>query len=628
MGLEGIDSFEWICRCLGGRIGGFRRQSVVAMLSVSGLCEREMEKKGREMVRRCGGLPLAIVVLGGLLANRRTLKEWDMVHQSMDVYLRKGKGIGQQEGTVQDVLALSYNDLPYQLKPCFLYLGNFPEDHNIGAETLCLLWMAECLISSEDQGEGETMMDVAERYIGELAQRSMIQVKLVTDDSWWSTVKRFESFRLHDLMRDLCLSKGKTEDFLKVLDFRSRRNESSSVVGISRARRLAVFVNKDTDGSIGNVQEETTKARSLLFLNPNGGWQSLRWPPEIPDLKEFRFLRVLNLDGFDFSDKKILKGIGKLIHLRYLGFKNCHLKELPSSIGKLRYLQTLDLQPFDEIMIPNVLWKIDQFKHLYLPENLCVEDDEKLRLEGLSKLETLRNFDPSTCNVEDLVKLTSLRNFGAFVTRNLEDVQEIINYLNFVSEQLRLATLVVKTSDFCSNTGISIIHQLFGCQALHFLGLEGRMGRLPEYGSYHFSSSITRINMCMSQLEEDPLATLEKLPNLRGLILYMDAYLGTEMVCSARGFPQLRNLRFWYLHSLKKWRIEEGAMPNLLSLEINNCRDLEMIPDGMRFLTTLQKLNIYDMPESFRDRVRVIDGKEGEDFDKVRHVPSITFSIF
>ncbi|KAM7486215.1 hypothetical protein LguiA_002224 [Lonicera macranthoides] len=37
--------------------------------------ETQMEKKGRGMLKRCGGLPLAIAVLGGLLANKHTLNE-------------------------------------------------------------------------------------------------------------------------------------------------------------------------------------------------------------------------------------------------------------------------------------------------------------------------------------------------------------------------------------------------------------------------------------------------------------------------------------------------------------------------------------------------------------------------
>ena len=36
---------------------------------------KDMENLGREMVARCAGLPLAIIVLGGLLATKETLDE-------------------------------------------------------------------------------------------------------------------------------------------------------------------------------------------------------------------------------------------------------------------------------------------------------------------------------------------------------------------------------------------------------------------------------------------------------------------------------------------------------------------------------------------------------------------------
>jgi hypothetical protein len=86
----------------------------------------EMEKLGKEMVGRCGGLPLAIIVLGGLLASKPTFYEWDTVRQNINSYLRKAKGKEQHLG-VSEVLALSYYELPYQLKPCFLHLAHFPE---------------------------------------------------------------------------------------------------------------------------------------------------------------------------------------------------------------------------------------------------------------------------------------------------------------------------------------------------------------------------------------------------------------------------------------------------------------------------------------------------------------------
>ena len=71
-----------------------------------------MEELGKEMVRYCGGLPLAIVVLGGLLATKHTFYEWERVHRNIKSYLRRGKDNYEQQGSgVSDVLALSYQDL-------------------------------------------------------------------------------------------------------------------------------------------------------------------------------------------------------------------------------------------------------------------------------------------------------------------------------------------------------------------------------------------------------------------------------------------------------------------------------------------------------------------------------------
>ena len=65
-----------------------------------------MEALGRQMVKRCGGLPLAIVVLGGILAAKNTSREWDVIYKN-------DKSRRWLEDGVSKVLALSYHDLPY-----------------------------------------------------------------------------------------------------------------------------------------------------------------------------------------------------------------------------------------------------------------------------------------------------------------------------------------------------------------------------------------------------------------------------------------------------------------------------------------------------------------------------------
>ena len=94
---------------------------------------------------------------------------------------------------------MSYSDLPYFLRSCFLYCGIFPEDCEIKANKLLQMWITEGFVQ---RGE-EMVEDVAEDYLEELIHRSMIQV---ARRKWDGRVK---SCRIHDLLRDLAISKAK-----------------------------------------------------------------------------------------------------------------------------------------------------------------------------------------------------------------------------------------------------------------------------------------------------------------------------------------------------------------------------------------------------------------------------------
>ena len=158
------------------------------------------EELGKEIVKKCRGLPLAIVVLGGLLSRREaTFEEWLKVLQSAHWQLL------QDPAQCIDILALSYHDLPYYLKPCFLYFGLFPEDFESSARRLILLWVAEGFVQPRGQ---EPLEDVAEDYLVELVGRSMVQIAAKKLNG------RTKTIRIHDLLRELSIKKGKEDRFL------------------------------------------------------------------------------------------------------------------------------------------------------------------------------------------------------------------------------------------------------------------------------------------------------------------------------------------------------------------------------------------------------------------------------
>ncbi|XP_042486472.1 putative disease resistance RPP13-like protein 3, partial [Macadamia integrifolia] len=133
---------------------------------------KELKKLGKKLVPRCDGLPLAIVVLGGLLSTKdKKLSVWTKVFESAYWQLNQGP---QQ---CKDILALSYADLPFYLKSCFLYFGLFPEDHEIQSRKLIQLWATEGFV--QQRGD-QTIEDVAEEYLEELIETNMIQAARIS----------------------------------------------------------------------------------------------------------------------------------------------------------------------------------------------------------------------------------------------------------------------------------------------------------------------------------------------------------------------------------------------------------------------------------------------------------------
>ena len=166
----------------------------------------EFESLGKEMVQKCGGLPLAIVVLGGLLRTKNSLEGWKKVQK--DVSSRVSKQYG-----VEEILTLSYNDLPYYLKPCFLYISSFPENWEIPKRKLIRLWIAEGFVPTPSEGQAEeTMEDIAEQYLGELIDRCMVQVN--KRDYTGMGVK---TCRMHNVMREFCVSKAREDNFFEII---------------------------------------------------------------------------------------------------------------------------------------------------------------------------------------------------------------------------------------------------------------------------------------------------------------------------------------------------------------------------------------------------------------------------
>ena len=257
--------------------------------NVTESCPPELKEFGERMVKKCAGLPLAIVVLGGLLSSKKQLPtEWEKVLKNLQAHFSSDKG-------VDAVLSLSYIDLPHNLRSCFLYLGLFPEDQIIPTRKLLLLWMAEGFIPQKDE---RRMEDTAEDYLNELISRNLVQVVTV------SVNERATKCQIHDLVRDLCIKRAKEQTLFEI-----KKSVSSSFPS-TKSRRQGIYFDLERYAS---TKHSTPYICSLFFFTLKGHWCRLQQLDFI--CKYFKLLRVLDLEGLFVE---IPRAFGKLIHLRYL----------------------------------------------------------------------------------------------------------------------------------------------------------------------------------------------------------------------------------------------------------------------------------------------------------------------
>ncbi|CAD6252455.1 unnamed protein product [Miscanthus lutarioriparius] len=135
-------------------------------------CPKKFVEISEGIIKKCGGVPLAIITTSSFLANKLgNIKEWYEFCESI------GSGLGGNSDmeNLRKILSLSYYDLPAHLKTCLLYLNVFPEDYEINSGRLIWRWIAEDFVPP---GEGDqSLFELGQSYFYELINRSLIQLE-------------------------------------------------------------------------------------------------------------------------------------------------------------------------------------------------------------------------------------------------------------------------------------------------------------------------------------------------------------------------------------------------------------------------------------------------------------------
>ncbi|XP_047949522.1 probable disease resistance protein At1g58390 [Salvia hispanica] len=543
------------------------------------------------MVQKCGYLPLAISLLGGVLREKKSIVEWKSVNENIKAAIY---GVEEQ---IDGVLNLSYESLPYYLKPCFLLMGIFKEDEIIDAWRLYKMWIAQGMISYENIGDKEdTLMDIAELYLSELASRSIVQVEINLDYDVASRNLKYNTCKLHDVVRELCLKLGKKEHFgVQSLEYKGGKlstllQEASSHMKI---QHLVIYFRNEVEYEhiVAWGEDTWEHIRSVRLFNRIGS-DVVEFPPQsIVDFQKFKLVRDLYFFRFKFAGGKLPRGITKLVHLRSLRLQRCELDKLPSSMKNLVYMDTLDLSYSENIEVPNVFKEMLRLKHLILPiygeENIR---NYRLRLdEGVYDLETLLFFDSRCHELKCMDRMKNLRFFMA----SIYDNESLSAIMNDIMNWNKIQDIQVSIRESCDLTSERMLEKALTCPNLYQLYIISKLGKaLAESGSDFLISELRFLNLYRTEIEDDPMGILGKLPCLIILRLHKESFVGEEMRCPANSFPRLKKLTLRGLPKLREWRVESGAMPLLSKLTIGECSCLEMVPEGLSGISTLQTLVI------------------------------------
>ncbi|WVZ50561.1 hypothetical protein U9M48_001803 [Paspalum notatum var. saurae] len=587
------------------------------------------------ILKKCGGLPLAIIVVAGLVASK--LKQG--THQEMDWHLVEvGKHLSEELGNnlttegVTHILSHCYNHLPADLKTCILYLSMFPKGCCISRKCLIRKWIAEGFITEK---HGKTVEEVAEECFNELIARCLIRS---VNNSSNGKVKRCQ---IHDMVHEFIVFKSSEENFITVVGGHWHTPFPSYKV-----RRLSVHKSD-------RQEKETVERMKLSHVRSFTALESLRAIHST--LLKFQILQVLDLEGCKDLSFHQLKKICKMPQLKYLSLRRTDIDRIPKKISRLENLEVLDIRETNVRSLPASVERLQRLVHL-LAGNKKTRIALKLT-EGITKMTALQTLsgveicgssigtdkgrstnggtvtvkeptistgaeDTDGCRCFPQRFMTHLRCNAATTgftklwpvaaLENLTNLKKLTIYRlgSFSDGDDILLLSAIEHLSSCSLKFLAIDDDYTGFldsrfnssqappEHLHSLGLLGKFSQVPKWiGRLH---SLEKLTLSLTSLRTDALEVLAGLPQLFSLTFSLDAAKNDQTVLKilrkntleskgqifvpAGGFKGLKLLRL-LAPVLPSLSFLEGAMPELRRLELQ----FKMV-DGVYGLTNIVNL--------------------------------------
>ncbi|KAM3733712.1 hypothetical protein ACB098_11G157400 [Castanea mollissima] len=504
-----------------------------------------LRKIGKQIVQKCGGLPLAA----------KTLGEWTKILKSNIWDLSKGNI------SIIPALKLSYHYLPPHLKRCFSYCSILPKDYEFKKEELVKLWMAKDLLQ---QSKGNKRMEeIGEEYFDDLVSRLLFQ----------QSSNNKSCYMMHDLVNDL--AKFIFGQFCFKLE-----TDDSSV--ITRKTRHFSYVRIQFDAfKKFNVSYEANGLQTFLGFDLS--------PPEWT----WNNISAMMIDDL-LNMKELPKSVGNLKHLRYLNLSYTSIERLPNSLCTLYNLQTLLLSECESLTkLPSKMWRLVNLRHLDIAKTKL--EEMPLHMGKLRNLRSLTTFVVSKHNMSNIKELGELLHLsGALSLLNLHNVQHARDAMEVnLKDKQHLYELVIEWGHDkdSSENEINVLEHLF-----------------PKWLQDCSFSNIVYIRLanCKYCYSWPPLGDL---PNLKKLFVegfHVVSHVDREFYGSGssavKPFRSLEILSFKDMPEWQEWFLfegkdedEGGVFYNLQELCIIKCPKLSRcLPNHLPALVALQ---IEDCPQ-------------------------------
>ncbi|XP_028782626.1 putative disease resistance RPP13-like protein 1 [Neltuma alba] len=534
----------------------------------------DLVRIGKEIIKKCGGLPLAIKTLGSLLHIKLSFQHWNKILKS------EFWALSEDHSNIVPSLRLSYHYLPSNLKRCFAYCSIFPKDYDIDKNVLIQLWMADGLIYPTQRST--SLEETGDEIFNDLESRSFFE----------PSKKGGDYFIMHDLLNDL--AKSVAGEFFVSLD-------AAQVQDMSTKTRYFSYIRCKSDNV--DIFEKVLKCHQLRSFIHFGSYEFGVGNDIMSRLCCLKYIRQLSLKRSP-NLRSLTAGISNLKHLHYLDLSYTSVEKLPNSMCLLINLQTLKLRGCGDLTeLPSNLYKLINLRHLDLKG--CDIRKMPRGMGKLNQLQTMNKFvvaKKGGSNIKELGAFNHLT--GSLTISNMEHVSDPTDMreANLKEKKLDKLTLLYQGDSYSREKARRQEHVLEAVepnQSVEELVVKGYRGtRFPKWllGVAHFLPNL--VCLCLSGNNDvSLLPPLGELRFLRTLVIYQLGgikVIGEEFYGNgssiAQPFPSLLYLEFSRMDEWEEWDIcyEGQSFPRLEQLCIYNCPRLtKSLPQHLPCLKTL-----------------------------------------